>query len=236
MINIAICDDEEVMSDELATLLYEFFSPKNIEIKIFQFSSGSALLKSNKHLDLIFLDIRMNGTNGMDVARILRGRNYKGYFIFVTVMEELVFHSFEVQAFDYFVKPVNHERFIKTMERLLSVMQNASETNLFIQRGNEWSIIPFDDIMYCEIINRKIYLHLEQQEVIDFYEKLENMEKKLDNRFFKCHRSYIINLKYVRTYKKDRACLCNGEEIPVSRLRNEEFTNAILQYMKEWRF
>lgn len=236
MINIAICDDEEVMSDELATLLYEFFSPKNIEIKIFQFSSGSALLKSNKHLDLIFLDIRMNGTNGMDVARILRGRNYKGYFIFVTVMEDLVFHSFEVQAFDYFVKPVNHERFIKTMERLLSVMQNASETNLFIQRGNEWSIIPFDDIMYCEIINRKIYLHLEQQEVIDFYEKLENMEKKLDNRFFKCHRSYIINLKYVRTYKKDRACLCNGEEIPVSRLRNEEFTNAILQYMKEWRF
>ena len=122
------------------------------------------------------------------------------------------------------------------MERLLSVMQNSSETNLFIQRGNEWSIIPFDDIMYCEIINRKIYLHLERQEVIDFYEKIENMEKKLDNRFFKCHRSYIINLKYVRNYKKDTASLCNGEEIPVSRLRNEEFTNAILQYMKEWRF
>lgn len=113
----------------------------------------------------------------MDVARILRSRNYKGYFIFVTVMEELVFDSFEVQAFDYFVKPVNHERFHKTMERLLSVMQNSSETNLFIQRGNEWSIVPFDDIMYCEIINRKIYLHLERQEVIDFYEKIENMEK-----------------------------------------------------------
>ena len=70
----------------------------------------------------------------MDVARILRSRNYKGYFIFVTVMEELVFDSFEVQAFDYFVKPVNHERFHKTMERLLSVMQNSSETNLFIQK------------------------------------------------------------------------------------------------------
>ena len=236
MINIAICDDEKFMSDELSGLLYEFFSPQNIEIKICQFTNGSALLKSNKPLDLIFLDIRMNGTNGMDVARILRSRNYKGYFIFVTVMEELVFDSFEVQAFDYFVKPVNHARFHKTMERLLSDMQNSSETNLFIQRGNEWSIIPFDDIMYCEIINRKIYLHLERQEVIDFYEKIENMEKKLDNRFFKCHRSYIINLKYVRNYKKDTAYLCNGEEIPVSRLRNEEFTNAILQYMKEWRF
>ena len=81
------------------------------------------------------------------------------------------------------------------MERLLSVKQNSSETNLFIQRGNEWSIIPFDDILYCEIINRKIYLHLERQAVIDFYEKIENTDKKLDNRFFKCHRSYIINLK-----------------------------------------
>ena len=48
MINIAICDDEEFMSDELSGLLYEFFSPKNIEIKICQFTNGSALLKSNK--------------------------------------------------------------------------------------------------------------------------------------------------------------------------------------------
>ena len=237
--DIGICDDGEFTCSEIEEMLLQYEKKHMVKLAVHIWNSGEQLcryLKNSGGLDLIFLDIRMNGTNGMDVARILRSRNYKGYVIFVTVMEELVFDSFEVQAFDYFVKPVNHERFHKTMERLLSDMQNSSETNLFIQRGNEWSIIPFDDIMYCEIINRKIYLHLERQEVIDFYEKIENMEKKLDNRFFKCHRSYIINLKYVRNYKKDTAYLCNGEEIPVSRLRNEEFTNAILQYMKEWRF
>ena len=76
MINIAICDDEKFMSDELSGLLYEFFSPQNIEIKICQFTNGSALLKSNKPLDLIFLDIRMNGTNGMDVAEIIKAILY----------------------------------------------------------------------------------------------------------------------------------------------------------------
>lgn len=57
-----------------------------------------------------------------------------------------------------------------------------------------------DDIIYCEIINRKIFLHLSQKEAIDCYDKIENLEKKLDGRFFKCHRSYLVNLKYLKSY------------------------------------
>ncbi len=236
MINIAICDDEAFMLSELEKMIHEFFDGKNVEINILQFPNGSVLLECDKHLDIIFLDIQMNGLNGIETAKILRSRHYKGFLIFVTVMEEMVFHSFEVQPFDYLVKPVEHKRFHQTMLRLLSAIKNSSDTNLLIQRGNECSIIPFDDIVYCEIINRKIFLHLARQEVIDYYEKIENLEKKLDGRFFKCHRSYLVNLKYLRSYKKGIAYLSNGETIPVSRLRSEEFSNIILQYMKKWRY
>ena len=60
---------------------------------------------------------------------------------------------------------------------------------LLIQKGTEWSIVPFDDIVYCEIINRKVYLHLKDELVLDYYDKIETLERKLDERFFKCHRS-----------------------------------------------
>lgn len=235
MINIAICDDEIFMLDELSEMVSNFFKSENMEVTIIKFSNGSSLLQYNKHLDIIFLDIQMNELNGMETAKKLRNQNYKGFLIFVTVMEELVFHSFEVRAFDYLIKPIDTNRFTQTIKRLLSDMQNCSDTSLLVRKGNECNIIPFDDIIYCEIINRKIFLHLSQQEVIDYYDRIENLEKKLDGRFFKCHRSYLVNLKYLKSYKKGTAYLNNGETIPVSRLRGENFSNVILQYMKEWR-
>lgn len=236
MLYIAICDDEAFMLDELTHNVHDFFAQKKIESSITQFSSGRELLQCHKPLDLIFLDIQMKEPNGMETAKILRGRGYKGFLIFVTVMEELVFHSFEVQAFDYLVKPIEPKRFGAAMERLVRAVKTGADSKLLVQKGNECSIIPFDDIVYCEIINRKVYLHLADQRVVDYYDKIENLEKKLDGRFFRCHRSYLINMKHLRNYSHGLASLSSGDKIPVSRLRNEAFSNVILQYMKELRY
>jgi len=72
-------------------------------------------------------------------------------------------------------------------------------------------------------------------EIIDYYDRIENLERRLDGRFFRCHRSFLINLKYLKSYKNKTAYMENGKEIPVSRLRSKEFSGVILQYMKEWR-
>ena len=235
MIHIAVCDDEKYMSDAIRTMAYDFFRRKNMETVIWQFSGGKELLESDKTIDILFLDIQMKDMDGMETARILRGRKFKGFLIFITVLKEMVFDSFQVQAYDYLVKPIEKKQFEKTMEPLFLSMQDASEANLLIQKGYESSIIPFDDIVFCEIIDRKVYLHLASSETIDYYDRIENLESKLDSRFFRCHRSFLINLKYLKSYKNQTAYMENGTEIPVSRLRSKEFSSVILQYMKEWR-
>ena len=171
----------------------------------------------------------------METARKMRSQNYKGYLIFITVLKEMVFQSFEVQAYDYLVKPMEEECFEKTMERLFSAMQNAKDASLLVQKGYESNIIAFDDIVFCEIIDRKIYLHLKTEEVIDYYDRIENLETKLDGRFFKCHRSYLINLSHLKSYKNGMAYMINDKQIPVSRLRSKEFSSVVLKYMKERR-
>lgn len=235
MINIAICDDEKYISDKVKKLALDFFQRKNVEIKISQFGSGEELLRYNKSIDILFLDIQMDGIDGMETARKLRSQNYKGYLIFITVLKEMVFQAFEVQAYDYLVKPIEEEYFDKKMERLFASMQNANEANLLVQKGYESNIISFDDIIFCEIIDRKIYLHLKSGEVIDYYDRIENLETKLDGRFFKCHRSYLINLSYLKSYKNGMAYMINDQTIPVSRLRSKEFSSVVLKYMKERR-
>ena len=127
------------------------------------------------------------------------------------------------------------KNFTKMMERLFLSLQDAGEANLLVQKGYESRIVSFDDIVFCEVIDRKVYLHLASSEVVDFYDRIENLETKLDGRFFRCHRSFLINMKYLRSYKNGRAYMEGGKEIPVSRLRSKEFSSVILQYMKEWR-
>lgn len=235
MINIVICDDEPYMSDKIKELATAFFQKKNIETAVCQFSSGRELLTYAGTVDILFLDIQMEGIDGMETARKLRSHNFKGFLIFVTVLREMVFQSFEVQAFDYLVKPMETEQFEKTMERLYQSMENAGKMRLLVRKGNESSIVFFDDIIYCEVIDRKVYLHLKTSTVVDYYEKIERLEEILDKRFYRCHRSYLINLKYLKSYRNGTAVLEGGKEVPVSRLRAKEFSEVILQYMKAWR-
>ena len=232
MIHIAICDDEKHMSDQIRAMASDFFRKKNREIRLRTFLSGEELLNDEGQIDILFLDIQMKGMDGLETARKLRAGQFRGFLIFITVLKEMVFQSFEVQAYDYLVKPVDEKQFEKTMERLYVSMQNVGEDSLLVQKGYEGRIIREEEIVFCEIIDRKIYLNLASGEVVDYYERIENLETKLGSHFFRCHRSYLINLKHLKGYKNGTACMDNGKEVPVSRLRSREFSGVVLQYMK----
>lgn len=233
MLYAAICDDDRYMSGSLKKSVSDFLMKHGIDVIVMQFADGEELLRSDKHIDILFLDIRMEKTDGIETAKKLRLSGFKGFLIFITVLKEQVFQAFEVQAFDYLLKPLQEERFNKTMCRLLECMNNSGGNDLLIRIGYESRLIPFDDIVFCEVIDRKIYLHLLSSEVVCYYEKIEALENKLRKCFYRCHRSFLINLKYVVSRKSGAVLMKGGKEIPVSRLRDKEFSNVILRYMRD---
>ena len=119
------------------------------------------------------------------------------------------------------------------MDRALRWLERDAAKNLVIQRGSDCQVVPLSDILYCEVLGRKIFIHKKDGIVLDYYDRLEDLEQRVDSRFFKCHRSYLVNLDHVGGCQDGQVLLSQGERIPVSRLRERELTQALLRHMKE---
>lgn len=236
MLQFAVCDDEPFMLKQIVSGLSRYMKCQGVPFSILRFSSGRSLLEyyeKNGSPDLVIVDIEMEPPDGMETARLLRNQGYEGLLIFITVLKERVLDSFEVEPYDYLVKPVEEQKFVRTMERALKAMKRNTGRNLLIQRGNSCRVVPLSQIMYFEVLSRKIYIHEKNGTIADYYDKLEHVQHQVDNRFFRCHRSYLVNLDHVRGCSGGLVLLANGEEIPLSRLRRQEFTQALLTHMKE---
>lgn len=233
MIRFAVCDDEPLMARELVETLASYLKEKQItSYRTETFPDGASFLESGCDFDLVFLDIQMADPDGLETARLLRQRGYTGPLIFVTVLKECVFDAFEVEACDYLLKPLDAGRFRKTMDRALLSMEKQKSKGVLIRKGNACEVIPLSRIVYCEVQGRKIYIHQSGGKITDCYEKLENFGRRLDRRFFKCHRSFIVNLGFINGYESGQLSLSAGGNIPVSRLRERELKEALLRYMK----
>ena len=233
MIMFAIRDDEPQMAREIADQLAGYMKETDCDYSVDCFSSGHALLKSSDEFDVIFLDIQMERPDGMETAALLRRRESRSLLIFVTVLKDRVFDVFPLEAFDYLLKPLDRDRFRRTMDRALRWLERDAAKNLVIQRGSGCQVVPLSDILYCEVLGRKIFIHKKDGIVLDYYDRLEDLEQRVDSRFFKCHRSYLVNLDHVGGCQDGQVLLSQGERIPVSRLRERELTQALLRHMKE---
>ena len=237
MIQFAICDDEPYMVQEISNHLSQYMNERKItSYRVNSFPNGHSLLDSDYDFDMIFLDIQMEQPNGMETAKILRQRKSHCLLVFVTVLKEYVFHAFEVEAYDYLIKPLDSGHFKRTMDRAIKLLEQRTAKNIVVQRGTSCEIVSFAQIVYCEVQGRKVYIHQSDGTIIDYYDKLEDLEQRMDGRFFRCHRSYLVNLDYIRGCNAGQVMLSQGGKIPVSRLRERDLTQALLRHMKERNF
>lgn len=234
MIKIAVCDDDPAMCRYLNHIISQKLDDLDVPHKIACYTRASGLLASSLDLDVLFLDIRMPGIGGISLARTLRQQDFSGSIVFITALKDYMLDAFEVEAVDYLCKPIDEKRLENALKRILKRQKSSPEKCFFIHTANWCRSVFLCDIFYCEVINRKLYLHTKGG-IIEYYGKLKDAEKQLDERFIKCHRSYIINLSYLKEYSNGQVLLEDGSLIPVSRAHHQTLLNAMLQYMERRR-
>lgn len=227
---VAICDDEKNIRELIGDKVVKQYPVAEIVF----FSSGEELLLADKNIDILFLDIQMSGKNGMDTARELRKKDKDVILIFVTAVEEYVFQAFDVGAFHYILKPIDDAKFIgvlhKAVDELGSKSRNVNEEEeryLLINSGGVHTKVIFDDIVYAEVFNRKIVIH-KLDDTIEYYGKMSDLESLAGDSFFRPHRAYLINFKYVEKYDASTVYLENGSVL----MAKQNYPEFVKRYMK----
>lgn len=228
---IAICDDEKNIRELIAEKVKKQYS----EVDIMFFSSGEELLLSEEKINILFLDIQMNGRNGMETAKELRKKDKNAIIIFVTAIEDYVFQAFDVGAFHYIVKPIDDRKFAQVLSNAVEEWKShrtnrkdAEEKSLMINNGGVHIKVMMEDIVYAEVFNRKVVIHKLNDE-IEYYGKLSDLEAVAGDNFFRPHRAYLINFKYVEKYNSTTIYLEKGTVL-MAKQNYPEFVKKYLKY------
>lgn len=244
MIRVAICEDEQILLGRLAGQVSMILDRHSIAYSIESFRSGSALLAREAY-DILLLDIEMEPMDGLELAGKLRMRGDESRLVFITAHPQYAVDAYDVHPFHYLIKPVDPEKLEAVLLQLCDSLRRERSRAVIVRQGTAVRRVPLEQVLYLEVLDRKIYLHT-VEETLPFYGKLEDLEPapscsppqdsitfRLPGTFFRCHRSYIVNLRHVQLYDKNEICLDNEERIPLSKRRYKSFGLAFLHYLKE---
>ncbi len=230
---IAICDDEKRICAILAEKVRRICPDAEITI----YASGEDLLCADILPDILLLDIKMPGMGGMDVAKTLRDRDWRKILIFITGEKEQVFNSFDLQAFHFLVKPVAYEKLKGVLEKAVKDLERSGAESgkhdkyIEIQSGTSHIRVNLSLLLYAEVYDRKTILHM-KNESVEYYGQLSALESLVGKAFYRIHRSYLVNMKYVERYDRTSVTLTGGDNIPISRREYEGFLKAYLEYSR----
>lgn len=232
-LTIAICDDNEGQINELRRLLGEWSADKPFALSIDEYASAEGFLFSypDKPCDLILLDIEMKRLNGMELAKKLRSVGDMLPVVFITGYPEYMNDGYEVEALHYLLKPVDKAKLFAVLDRYLR--RRTPENEIILVSDEVCMHVSSDMIVYCEAVGKKTHVSLRDKTIVCNM-GISGIKKILTEEFIFCHRSYIVNLRYVRSIGKTELTLDNKEKIPLSRrLYNDVNKKFIEYYAKE---
>ncbi len=226
--NIAVVDDEKVIREQIASLVGKQMPDCYPE----SYATGEELLAAGKQFDIVFLDIQMDGMDGIETARTLREQRDEIVLVFVTGNREYVFDALDLYAFHYLLKPVDKGKFREVLARAArEVAKKKEKRSLFIKTRN--LTLDQADILYIESRAKKVEIHTAGSKgIIEIYATMDELEGRLGEDFYRCHRAYLVNMAHITEYDNDSITIVNGDRICLTKKKYGDFVKAYMWYLQ----
>ena len=224
MITVAVCDDSMAMVKSMKENLEEYGKENNHELRIFNFVSGEELLENYScKYDILFLDIKMIGMNGIQVAEKIRERDQNVVIIFLTSLVQYALDGYKVNAASYILKPIKKARLKIEMDQVIEKIAQRDDPFITVHNDCGNYKILLKSISYIETYNRNLLIHTNHGNVLCYW-KMKEMEKRVEKYgFARCHSSFLVNLLFVENIQKNDLKLASGELIPIGKSKKKNF-------------
>ena len=231
---IAIVDDEISEQEIIAKYIGEWAEVKKELVEFSCFDSSEGFLFSwedAKDYALLVLDIEMGKISGLELAKKIRFEDKRIPIIFVTGYDEYMQYGYDVSALHYLIKPVNKKRLFQALDKLSE--REETVKSLILNSENEIRRIQIDHVLYVEAAGHGSIMHT-VDEVIRLKESFGYIEKQVlpMGEAVKCHRAYLVNLRFVSAIQNSDLILDNGENLPISRSQMKNVQREFLRYYK----
>ncbi len=232
MIRIAIVEDEEKISEELKSYVTRFFLENKQECRVSVFSNALSFVNQyHADFDLIFMDINLPVLDGMTAIKKIRERDEKVLVIFVTSLAQYAIKGYEVNAFDFMVKPVSYQIMYIKLMRVLEHFHKNEDASIVIRTKTLTKKIAASKIKYIEIVNHSLIYHTVEGNYVATGTLKKVKEELKDLPFEYCNQCYLVNLKYVEEVK-DYIVKVAGENVQISHPKHKDFLHALNQYLR----
>ncbi|BCJ95460.1 DNA-binding response regulator [Anaerocolumna cellulosilytica] len=239
MINIAICDDEHVITEQMQEIIMNYQKVRQEDFQLTIYHSGEKLLTARESYDIIFLDIYMAGIDGIETAKRLRRNDKTVEIIYLTSYAGLTREALSVHAFEYLEKPIKREVIIKQLDEVLErilhkkLIEDSKTKTIDFNAGKNSIRLFVDDIYYFERVDRKIKAVTKKGNFI-LYETIASLEEKLHTfDFVTPHQSFVVNINNMKDYVKDEIVMMNYDIIPVAQKRASDFKRIMREFLQK---
>lgn len=234
MLNIALCDDNELFLKELSSQINLIF-PEEHSISLF--TNAKDLINkieffTENPIDIVITDIEMPEINGIDMAKELKKCHPRIEFIFVTNYTDYIQDVFSVNPIHYIIKPVNPEKLSEALKKAMFEIERNKKNTVDIISKNKTLRIRLDEIKYVESHTRKITIY-ELHSNTEILMKLDEFQSMLPSFFLRIHKSYLVNMNMIRSISNNRIELFTGEILPVTKTKYPTVKKSILNYFGE---
>lgn len=233
MLQIGICDDQKQARFTLRYGLESLLERRGIEAELYEFSSGDRLLDwLHKHageLDLVFLDIEMEGSNGMETAKQIRAMNQALQLVFVTGYSDFVFDGYSVGALGYIMKPPAPAHLEEVVTRTLTAL-HLNEDTVYLCKNSEGTYrIPKSSILYFSS-DKRLVTCVTKLRSYSFYARLDMVAQEVGKDFVRIHQRYLVNSSAVEHIDGSSVHLA-GQTLPISRALQKDAMMALTRAM-----
>ena len=228
MLRIAVCDDMEKFLDRIRETVWQWPErPADLQVEGFADADSLLAAHSNRPFDIILLDVVMPLLNGIEAARELRQFDRTVKIVFLTSSAEFAVDSYTVKANNYLLKPVVPETLYACLRELSEELQ-ANARTVVVKGAKALHHIEVAKIEYLEAQNKHVQFVLSDGTSVTSVRPMYSYEDELllADGFFKCSRSYIVNIHRVETYQGNEIRMKSGCRIAIARSCHKEFEAA----------